>query len=190
MACNNTPGGPGAKGCVGHTSWRPAGCKLDWINNPYGNSKSDAVDISPPYIGAGTRIHNSTFETLEVRVNDERRRRGYSDINRAGGVGTLAEAVDWNNLIDGINSVLGKVTYPATTPITAVPRVTVGSIITKALSDKIGTTTWLAGGQCLCNCNYCACNCNACTCNCNYGCTCNCNYAYSDETLKTNIEYI
>ncbi len=46
-----------------------------------------------------------------------------------------------------------------------------------AMVDKVNG----AGGVCVCNCNYC-------TCNCNYSCTCNCNY--SDERLKTNIEFL
>lgn len=199
MACNSSATEPGVKGCSGNTG--PSGyqryCTIDWVEVVFGTSDSDAVDYVPPITSVGVVIRDSTYNTLETLVNKERLRRGYGAINRVGGVGTLMESLDWNTLIDGINTTLGEPRYidagstPSPIPnIPTIPITVVGQEITSAVANLIGSTTDGAGNQCLCNCNYCACNCNACVCNCNYGCTCNCNYRYSDETLKIDIEYI
>ena len=190
-------------GCNGHTgnTGRKADKPQDWVQQVFGNSGSDIVYYSQPNVAPSDIIYDRDYEKLLNLINSERTRRALNPVTGSGTAtdpfkpatpyaisavpdvftaGEVIDTSDYNSLINGLNQVYNSGKSP----------LSIGTLITASEINSLISSNYTAGQQCVCNCNYCTCNCNACLCNCNYACTCNCNYTYSDERLKTNIEYL
>jgi len=146
----------------------------------------------------GDSVDDEDFLDVLDYLNAERQRRGDPPIkldttDNSG----MVELQDYNNLIDGINTMSGM-KPPGWTNLPLEPE---GDLIhawdiqklVQAIDEWMGTCTCDCNyctcdcNYCTCDCNYCTCDCDYCTCDCDYSCTCNCNY--SDKRLKKEIRY-
>jgi len=174
-------------GCNGHTgsTGKKPDRPQDWNVNTYGVNAPDSVYYSKPKVTVGNIALDEDYDKVLTNVNAERYRRSqYSsvlpNVPDVFEEGERIDASDYNSLVSGLNAVYNS----------GISTIGIGTLINANDLNTLADSIYTAGTQCVCNCNYCTCNCNACTCNCNYSCTCNCNYNWSDETLKTNIEYL
>jgi len=180
--------------------------------NIFGNPSGDVVTYSISKVSAGQAIDDAKFVQVAAAVNSERVRRGsgtqsytFSDAINDEELNALVQglhtaAVPYTAGFQGVigtfdgspqDGVVGGSPPVGIIPPSATPGDTIGDGSFGAADEGINAMidkVVAAGQVCLCNCNYCTCNCNFCTCNCNHACTCNCNY--SDERLKTDIEYL
>jgi len=174
MACNGH-----TNSCPAHGSYAPAVSETSWTDDPV----STAIKIKAVH-------HNE----LRIAITAELSRWGSSWPSDPGAVTTSIKIQNEHvrKLRDGINAATAW-SWPSQMADSELEdRDVIKASQYNAMRDRVNviesTCACDCAYACTCNCNYCTCNCNYCTCNCNYACTCNC--AYSDERLKTEIEYM
>ena len=174
----------------------------NWDYGTSGNTSSDAVTYSISDVAIGETITASKINELYDRADEERQRRGKSQLNWSVGAGNVVTHDHLQNILYQMNDAGYSNAWfndgwdDEGDTIFASHVNTVIDEIQNAGSQCVCNCNYCTCNckYCTCNCNYCTCNCNYCTCNCNY-CTCNCNYCtcdcnYSDMRLKREIEFI